>query len=117
MIALYENNQWERKTLRQLKTQFPSVSFRKTSEQDGATWTYDGIDYEAKVVAEAPQPAPQSGKVFALGPIEDFGGKPRQTWIANNAPPPQSSPDLAAAIQALIAGDTVAAQAAMDRKK
>lgn len=93
MISLYENGLWERKTLRQLKAQFPQVSFRKSSEQDGATWSFGDVDYEAKLVIEVVRPLPTQGFQVVEGPLEDFQGTPRQTWTSEAIPAPSSDPD------------------------
>ena len=92
MIALKENGQWSRVTLRELKRRFPIVSFRKTIESEGQSWDYDDEIFEAVLVIEATAPEPNSGGSVVAGPLEDFNGEPLQTWIVKPAPEPSTDP-------------------------
>ena len=93
MIALKTNGQWDQVTLNPLRKAFPNVSFRRTIEQEGQSWDVEGVTYEAVLIIETTMPAfPNEAGSMAEGPLEDFNGVPRQTWVWTTAPPPSTEP-------------------------
>lgn len=91
MIALKRDGTWSRVTLRELRNQFPMVSFSLDILHVGADWTVDGEDFIVRIITETVSGYDPETQTKEEGPLTEVLGLPSQTWFITNKPAPVAS--------------------------